>query len=130
MAGVDFTLVLSVVFFMFSMWIVGRTFKYFRQPAILGYLLTGIMYGPNFLDIVPYASDGSCVTMVVNNTMQRLESSDAYGGGHRRMLAAASSSANGTSSYGHSCSTFPWERWEPGNHIINIWTFVGNVRRE
>ena len=59
MAGVDFVLVLQVVAFLCAIWLGGRLFKVCHQPAILGYLLVGIVMGPQLLDMVPYASDGT-----------------------------------------------------------------------
>lgn len=59
MAGVDFVLVLQVVAFLCAIWLGGRLFKICHQPAILGYLLVGIVMGPQLLDMVPYASDGT-----------------------------------------------------------------------
>lgn len=115
MAGVDFVLVLQVVAFLCAIWLGGRLFKICHQPAILGYLLVGIVMGPQLLDMVPYASDGSCDTWV----NRRLETAGSAGSG------------------GEDCSQIAWLRWTGGTTgakggagggpIVNIWTFIGNV---
>ena len=64
MAGVDFYVVLQVVLFIFCVWATGRLFKACRLAAMLGYLLCGILMGPAFFDVVPYASSGTCDTIV------------------------------------------------------------------
>jgi len=119
MAGVDFVLVLQVVAFLCAIWLGGRLFKICHQPAILGYLLVGIVMGPQLLDMVPYASDGTCDTWV------------------NRRLETAGSSAGSTGSGGEDCSQIAWLRWTGGpsgarggaggSPIVNIWTFIGNV---
>jgi hypothetical protein len=113
MAGVDFELVLQVVMFITAVWSMGRLFKLFKQPAILGYLLVGILFGPNFFDIVPYASDGTCETMVVSHS---------HGSSSHRRLAS-SGGVNGSAS----CSEMAWNRYDYGTHIVPIWTMIGNV---
>ena len=59
-AGVDFPVVLQVVAFLVAIWFGGRIMKRLHQPEILGNLFVGIIMGPQLLDIVPYASNGSC----------------------------------------------------------------------
>jgi len=64
MAGVVFDLLAGVVLFLFFVWGLGRTFRLLHLPGILGELFAGILLGPNFLDMVPFASDGLCDTVV------------------------------------------------------------------
>ena len=60
MAGVAFDFLLGVVAFLAAVWCMGRLFRLFRLPRILGELLVGILMGPECLDVVPFASDGTC----------------------------------------------------------------------
>ena len=128
-----------VVLFIASVWLVGRFFKCCRQPAILGYLLTGILMGPQMLDIVPYASDGLCETPISSAWLA------PHGSGFRRLdvlivgrhLAGGDAEAEYANATAHgssaNCYDMPWERWyahqpEGGSrYTTSIWTTIGNV---
>jgi hypothetical protein len=113
MAGVDFVHVFQVVLFMVTVWFSGRLFKALHQPAILEYLLAGIVMGPQFLDIVPYASNGDCDTML----NRRLASEDSF---NASSLYNASDASGSMSDHGSApeCYQFPWVRWSDGHHTV------------
>ena len=133
MAGLDFVLVLQVVFFVFMMWGVGRLFKVIHAPVILGQLAAGIIFGPQLLDMVPYASDGMCATDVREDPYGDYVNSEYYDGCAHSSSAASMSNFTGrrlASDVGHQCDHFTWNRWEEGSHIISIWQArLGPLRR-
>jgi len=78
--------------------------------------------GPQVLDMVPYASDGTCPSVVRGDDASSSSSSASYsepceGDYVGRMLAGSEAG----------CSDFMWERWDVGHYIGNPWTFLGNV---
>lgn len=143
MAGVDFVLVLQVVAYILGIWGTGRLFKLCKQPAILGYLLCGIIMGPQFLDIVPYASDGTCETMTNSRRLDEIflgrQLDELEVGGPwldslldsvgRRLASTPEDMGNGSSSGSGSasCDNVPWGRYVSGHRIVSIWTMIGNV---
>ena len=64
MAGVSFDILFGVVVYLMSVWGCGRLFRTFTLPSILGELLAGIVLGPELLDVVPFASDGTCQRLI------------------------------------------------------------------
>ena len=60
MAGIPIEQLLLVAAFLCIVWCAGRLFRSMKLPAILGELLAGIVLGPNFFDLVPFASSGEC----------------------------------------------------------------------
>ena len=64
MGGFDFQLALQVSFFLVAVWSLGRIFAKYKLPPILGQLLAGMVLGPEVLDMVPYASNGLCSSLV------------------------------------------------------------------
>ena len=138
MAGVDFVAILQIVLFIASVWLVGRFFKCCRQPAILGYLLTGILMGPQMLDIVPYASDGLCRTPISNawhdNHDTGFRRLDVLLVGRRLAGGGDEQSVNATHCSSADCYDMTWERWyahQPeetkSRYTTSIWTTIGNV---
>ena len=67
MGGFDFQLALQVSFFLVAVWSLGRIFAKYKLPPILGQLLAGMVLGPEVLDMVPYASNGLCSSLVRDN---------------------------------------------------------------
>ena len=127
MAGVDFVHVLQVVLFMFNIWASGRTFKFFKQPAILGYLLCGIFMGPKFLDMVPYASDGMCDTMVSRQSSPPpFPPPSPLHPPEYLIVGEVSGSSSGSGSHGE-CDGVLWGRWAGVKYTTSIWTLIGNV---
>ena len=82
MAGVSFDILFGVVLYLMSVWGAGRLFKMATLPAILGELLAGIVLGPELLDVVPFASDGTCIRLIDDAA-----SSSGSSSGSERMLA-------------------------------------------
>ena len=110
MAGSNFDLYLWISLFVFSVWAGGRLFRAARLPPILGQLVIGVLFGPQFGDIVPYASDGTCDTIIVNSSS------------HRQLAAAAQTPLK--------CYQFQWERWPlapAGDRVPSVWSFLGNL---
>ena len=64
MAGVSFDILFGVVLYLMSVWGCGRLFRKCTLPAILGEILAGIVLGPELLDVVPFASDGTCIRLI------------------------------------------------------------------
>ena len=132
MAGVSWDLLISVMFFLVSVWGAGRAFRMANLPSILGEFLAGVFLGPNFLDIVPFSSNGRCDTIifpheeVVSNLSTGSAGSTGCDEDHGRMLAAAS---------GPQCmSNLLWTpRWSMEGkegiemHTPDIWSFAGTV---
>ena len=52
-------------------WLAGVLFTKVKFPALLGWVLTGVLLGPQLLDIVPYASDGTCNVYRSNTSLMR-----------------------------------------------------------
>ena len=52
-------------------WLAGVLFTKVKFPALLGWVLTGVLLGPQLLDIVPYASDGTCNLYRSNTSLIR-----------------------------------------------------------
>ena len=77
MAGVPIEQLLLVAAFLCVVWCIGRAFRKLKLPAILGELLAGIVLGPNCLDLVPFASSGTCTKIYE----RRLASGSASGSG-------------------------------------------------
>ena len=123
MAGLDFVLVLQVVFFMTMIWAFGRVFTALHAPAILGQLAAGIVFGPQLLDMVVYASDGMCSTDLRKDPYEAYINGPNYDDG----CDDSGSAANVTGRMlaggggGHQCDHFTWNRWENDGHIISIW---------
>ena len=120
MAGSSFDVALWVTLFLFSIWAGGRAFKVMKLPPILGQLLMGVLFGPQVFDVVPYASNGLCESII--NPEPASPTS--------RMLAESSGSGSGGvngSSYIFKCIDVHWERWESGGHIKSIWQFIGEI---
>ena len=84
MAGVSFDLLIGMMLFLIAVWGSGRVFRMIALPAILGEFLAGVIFGPNFLDIVPYSSNGRCDTIIFPNDESGSSSSSSVG----RMLAS------------------------------------------
>ena len=122
MSGVDLVHILEVVAFLIAVWMIGRGFEtILRVPRMVGYLMTGIVMGPQVLDMVPYASDGSCDAAY----SRRLASVfDANATNSSLFESGSSSSAMGSMP---GCHHTAWGRWEDGKHVISIWSFIGNV---
>ena len=64
MGGADFSVTLWVSLFLFSIWGGGRLFGKLKLPPILGFFLIGILFGPAVFDVVPFASNGLCDSVV------------------------------------------------------------------
>ena len=75
--GVDFPLIGFTTLYLFAVWAIGRAFQTCKLPPILGHFLAGVLMGPGLLDIVPYASDGHCETLVMSDTNPDSSSSGA-----------------------------------------------------
>jgi len=101
MGGVAFDHLASVVLFLFCVWAFGRAFRSAKLPAVLGEFFAGVLLGPNCLDLVPYASDGSCPVLSISG----------------RQLAEDSSSS------GDCQSILVWT----GQHTMDSWSFAGTV---
>lgn len=114
MAGFDFLVGLQIALFLGAVWGAGRFFTICKLPAILGQLAAGIVLGPNFLDMVPYASNGRCDHII--DGLLPYDPVDASGS-NGRMLAGGPVG----------CDDVPWERWVEDKHVPNIWVFAGNV---
>ena len=125
MAGVSFDLLIGMMFFLIAVWGSGRMFRMVALPAILGEFLAGVLLGPNFLDVVPYASNGECDTIIFPNDESGSSSAQIDG----RMLAG---------SYGGPpCkANLVWTpRWTISDttivgktmHTPDIWSFMGTV---
>ena len=84
MAGVTFDILFGVVLYLMSVWGCGRVFRICTLPAILGELLAGIVLGPELLDVVPFASDGTCVRLIDDASSSGSSGSSSESG---RMLA-------------------------------------------
>ena len=84
MAGVTFDILFGVVLYLMSVWGCGRIFRLCTLPAILGELLAGIVLGPELLDVVPFASDGTCVRLIDDASSPGSSGSSSESG---RMLA-------------------------------------------
>jgi len=84
MAGVTFDILFGVVLYLMSVWGCGRIFRLCTLPAILGELLAGIVLGPELLDVVPFASDGTCVRLIDDASSSGSSGSSSESG---RMLA-------------------------------------------
>ena len=121
MGGSDFSITLWVSLFLFSIWFGGRFFGFIKLPPILGYMLIGVIFGPNLLDVVPFASNGLCDSVI---NPQPDASGSASGSG--RMLAGAASMT---------CQDVPWERWDTvasrelygSTYMKSIWRFLGET---
>ena len=123
MAGVSFDLLIGMMFFLVAVWGSGRVFRMIALPAILGEFLAGVLLGPNFLDVVPYASNGRCDTIIFPND----DSGSASSLG--RMLA-------GDVSYPACVANHVWTpKWTMSDttkvgeemHTPDIWSFAGTV---
>jgi len=124
MAGVSFDLLIGMMFFLIAVWGSGRVFRMAALPAILGEFMAGVLLGPNFLDIVPYASNGECDTIIFPND-ESGSSSSSVG----RMLAGSVD--------GPPCkANLMWTpRWTISDttpvgksmHTPDIWSFMGTV---
>ena len=124
MAGVSFDLLIGMMFFLIAVWGSGRVFRMAALPAILGEFMAGVLLGPNFLDIVPYASNGQCDTIIFPND-ESGSSSSSVG----RMLAGSVD--------GPPCkANLMWTpRWTISDttpvgesmHTPDIWSFMGTV---
>jgi Kef-type K+ transport system membrane component KefB len=124
MAGVSFDLLIGMMVFLIAVWGSGRMFRMVALPAILGEFLAGVLLGPNFLDIVPYASNGRCDTIIFPNDDSGSSSSSVG-----RMLAGSVS--------GPPCkANLVWTpRWTMSDttivgdemHTPDIWSFMGTV---
>ena len=124
MAGVSFDLLIGMMFFLIAVWGSGRVFRMAALPAILGEFMAGVLLGPNFLDIVPYASNGECDTIIFPND-ESGSSSSSVG----RMLAGSVD--------GPPCkANLMWTpRWTMSDttvvgdqmHTPDIWSFMGTV---
>ena len=97
MAGVSFDLLLAIVIFFVAVWCTGRAFRRISLPSILGELVAGITLGPEFLDVVPYASDGRCQTFVYGGTSGATASSSASSSSAAsgRLLASSAACMDG-----------------------------------
>jgi len=104
MAGVDFLFLAGVVLFLFAIWLCGRAFELMRLPGILGQVLIGILLGPNFFDVVPFASRGDCPFPSFGDT-------NSSG----RQLAGSSSD--------DCLSIHVWD----GKHSQDAWSFAGTL---
>ena len=117
MAGTDFNLLVGVCLFLFFVWGTGRLFRRCTLPSILGELFAGILLGPQFLDVVPFASDGLCDTIIHDGAPP---SGSASGSSSGRMLGSIAPCK----------ADMMWTpRW--GNdgaiHTNDIWSFAGTV---
>lgn len=127
MGGVEFDLIFGAVVFLFTVWGCGRLFRLCTLPSILGELFAGILLGPHFLDIVPYASDGTCDTVIFD------ERSSSSSSTSRRQLGgdgSSSGSGDGSSSGRQEC--FDGLEWMPrwSNSMFatpDIWSFAGTL---
>ena len=54
MAGVDFDSVLQISLFVLALFYIGVICKQFGVSPIIGEIITGIVLGPNVLNIVPF----------------------------------------------------------------------------
>ncbi len=54
MAGVDFNSVLEIPLFVLALFYIGVLCKQFGVSPIIGEIITGIILGPNMLNIVPF----------------------------------------------------------------------------
>ena len=133
MAGFDFDTALGILFFMLSVWSVGRLFARFKLPPLVGQMLVGVILGPNCFDFVPYASDGRCTGFspafvapldpYANATALGPCSGSGSGSGSGRMLSAVDPFAGSKAT----CTWTMWERWYEGAHLTSIWVFAGNL---
>ena len=118
MAGVSFDLLFGVALYLMSVWGAGRAFRLCTLPAILGELLAGILLGPECLDVVPFASDGTCSTLIFDGGDT---GSDGSSDDHGRVLASKPA-----------CQA---QHWTPRFSVISteametmdIWSFAGTV---
>ena len=60
MSGTDFYHMIEVVFYLFCLWVFGWLFHKVGIPVILVEIAVGLILGPPWLDMIPYASDGTC----------------------------------------------------------------------
>ena len=105
MGGVAFDHLASVVLFLFSVWAFGRIFRVIKLPAVLGEFFAGVLLGPNCLDLVPYASDGTCPIL---------------------SIAGNDDSSSSGSDHGSSTDCQSILVWN-GEHTMDIWSFAGTV---
>ena len=116
MAGVTFDILFGVVLYLMSVWGCGRVFRICTLPAILGELLAGIVLGPELLDVVPFASDGTCVRLIDDASSSGSSGSSSESG---RMLADVEACK----------AALVWSpRWGDERLFTNdIWSFAGTV---
>eukprot|EP00316_Scyphosphaera_apsteinii_P000295 CAMPEP_0119320298 /NCGR_PEP_ID=MMETSP1333-20130426/52113_1 /TAXON_ID=418940 /ORGANISM="Scyphosphaera apsteinii, Strain RCC1455" /LENGTH=1000 /DNA_ID=CAMNT_0007326993 /DNA_START=77 /DNA_END=3079 /DNA_ORIENTATION=+ len=119
MAGIDFDLLACAFFFLFAVWMLGRLFRICTLPSILGELFAGILLGPHFLDIVPFASDGTCDTVLFEPRDYSGSTEAGSSPSHGRALAGADQCKEAL-------------RWMPrwGSSMLDtpdIWSFAGTV---
>ena len=114
MAGTDFNLLVGVCLFLFSVWGSGRLFRRLTLPSILGEFLAGILLGPQFLDVVPFSSDGTCDTILFDAAAPS---------------GSASHSGRALGSSPPCQEDFRWTpRWASDTiHTSDIWSFAGTV---
>ena len=126
MGGGNFEHLAGVVLFLSAVWFSGRLFKQLKLPGILGELLMGVVLGPNVLDVVPFASDGSCPMLTIGgggdsgSSGRRLfQWHDAPPADHR-LLASSSGSINAAAD----CRAI--HVWN-GQQTQDIWSFAGTL---
>jgi Kef-type K+ transport system membrane component KefB/glycine cleavage system regulatory protein len=138
MAGTDFNVLLGLSLFLFTVWALGRIFRKLTLPSILGEFLAGVLLGPQFLDIVPFASNGRCKTVIFDDPLglngYALASGSASGSYQGRALAGEDKPCVNMFRW------FPrWSGWigaargdwaAPGDGVIDtndFWSFAGTV---
>ena len=59
MGGGGYAVMLELTLFLGAQWLLGRLFRQYGAPAILAEIFVGVVLGPEMLNIVPYALDGT-----------------------------------------------------------------------
>ena len=124
MGGADFSVTLWVSLFLFSIWAGGRLFGKLKLPPILGFFLIGILFGPAVFDVVPFASNGLCDSVVQPLAAAAASASASASGSATatgRMLAA------GSGPHVLLCDEIDWKRWNANGYLKNIWKFLGET---
>jgi len=135
MAGVDYDFLLGVVLFLCATWFSGRAFKQVRLPAILGEFMMGLLLGPQMFDVVPFASDGNCDTLVSDPNQAQIGTTYVAAEDTLAVPVVANASNNlsvgavavvkrflAQKGGGHDCRQI--HMWD-GEHHQDVWSFVG-----
>ena len=119
MSGGNYDGLIEVIFFLVMVWVGGRVSQFAKLSPILGEIITGIIFGPQGLDMVPYTKDPA--HMGDADSHRRLFDPFSYqppSPGNLRLLA---SNINATTLEVDDCAGI-------GSHsYLSIWQLAGNI---